>query len=210
MKYNEALQNLQKLTHQKLTDRLMANALGLKSPSTAVYKRTNNVSLTDEEIEKIEHFFKIKLKNRTICEDAVEIKYFESKKLKKTIHNSLVTSAWLDKEIVFDVWKRDPKNLRIIKMPGDRLDGGLYPFRSGDILLVDITKTDTLSPGIYVYTAYEEQYIAVARLAYRVSGKLQLTFNNPCYPTVEYSAEELDSIGFKIIGRVIKNLSFTL
>ena len=61
MQYNDLINRLQNLTDKNLTDRLMMEAFGLKSPSTIVYKRQNNVYVNDDEIKKIELAKKAKI-----------------------------------------------------------------------------------------------------------------------------------------------------
>lgn len=61
MRYNQLIQDLQKLTKEKLTDRRMMSALGLKTPSAITYKKINNSFITDDEIVKIEQSFNVTL-----------------------------------------------------------------------------------------------------------------------------------------------------
>lgn len=73
MRYNDMFNTLKTLTNERLTDRRMQEAFGLKSPSVIVYKRQKNVFLDDEEIKKVEQSFRVTFPKQTIqvAEDAI-------------------------------------------------------------------------------------------------------------------------------------------
>ena len=140
---------------------------------------------------------------------SVEIKYYESPKISDTIKNPVVESIWLDKNMVNNIWRKDEKNLRIIQMPGDYMQGGYNDFSisNSDIVVVDIKSTNVSLSGIYAYTTQNNEFIFIKSIQRVADGSLMFNVFNDKYQSVVYREEELKKIDFKVIGRVIKNLS---
>lgn len=142
--------------------------------------------------------------------DKVELKYYENPSLKVNIKNPLITSMWFDRELVENIWKKDPKNLCIIKMLGDKMNHGEYPLRPDDILIMDITETDPFISGTYVFTTNKDKYIFISRVSRLMDGSYKFMFLNPAYPDKVQTPEEAKELDLKIVGKVVKNLSLTI
>ncbi len=142
--------------------------------------------------------------------DAVEIKYFENPELLDTIKNPAITSIWLDRELVHDVWKRDEKNLRIMQMTGDIMDGGDTPIKNQAMLVIDTSITDIMLSGVYAYTTRDDNFIFINCIKQKIDGRVLFYYWNKNYDDVVYTHADLEKINFKVIGRVIKNLSIGL
>ncbi len=142
--------------------------------------------------------------------EAVEIQYYENPTLIETIKNPIIESIWIDKELVHDVWRKDEKNLRIIQMPGDYMQGGYNDFSiaNKDIVLIDISSRNVSLSGVYAYTTQNEQFIFIKAIQRLADGSLKFNVLNESYQSAVYTPEELKKIDFKVLGRVIKNLSF--
>lgn len=144
----------------------------------------------------------------TVYPDAVEIKYYENELVAGAIKNPKVTSIWIDRELVHDVWNKDEKNLRIMKMLGDCMAGGEFPVSDGDIMLMDISCRDLLSSGIYAYTTNNDSCIFVNIIKFSVDGTITFSYFNKVYEDIVYTMEDLKRVEFKVVGRIIKNLSY--
>ena len=138
---------------------------------------------------------------------AVEIIYFENPELLGSIKNPKISSVWLDKELVHDVWNRDEKNLRVMQMPGDVMFGGDTPIKNQDILIVDTSITDIMLSGVYAFTTRNDNFIFINCIKQKIDGQVLFYYWNKNYDDVIYTHSDLERIGFKVIGRVIKNLS---
>jgi len=139
--------------------------------------------------------------------DAVEIIYYENPNLSDTIKNPAITSIWLDRELVHDIWHKSEKNLRTLQMPGDTMDGSETPIKNKDMLLIDISDRNTQASGIFVCTTREESLIFVNLVKQMPDGSLKFSFKNDKYKEVIYTDNQLKKLGFKVIGRVIKNMT---
>ena len=91
-------------------------------------------------------------------------------------------------------------------MPGDKMDGGDIPFKNGDILLIDKTQTDISFSGVYFYTTNNHEDIFVNNFRKRFDGTIVLGYTNSKYEDSIVSIDQLEAAGYKVIGRVIKNI----
>lgn len=212
MKHSELLQRLQNLTGKKPKLAAIAKILGF-GYSTIGNRATRDSEYSLEEIIKLSHAYKIDLKNNTVTNtssDKVELKYYENPNLNIDIKNPLISSLWFDRELVENIWNKDPKNLRIIKMLGDKMDNGAYPLRNDDILIMDISDTNVTKAGIYAFTTDNDKYMFINGVYRRIDGTYRFYFYNDVYPDRILSDEEVKKADIKIIGRIIKNQSLTI
>lgn len=194
----------------------IADALDVKRQYIAKIK---DKELTEEQFEKIEKKFEIKIPREfsishssdSTVHEMIKIHYWDglSGNCDK-IKNPLITSLWFDREIVYDEWKKDAENLCIIAMPGEEMDGGEYPIRNGNVLLVDESLKDISNSGIYFYTTQNNQRVFVNRIKERFDGTVLFSFANSIYEDRIITREQLKQADFKVVGRVIKNLSLVL
>ena len=139
--------------------------------------------------------------------DAVEIKYYDNPALIETIKNPVVSSIWLDRELVHNIWQRSEDDLRIMQMTGDIMDGGDSPIRNQDMLIIDTTSKDIMHSGVYAYTTIQDSFIFVNGIKQKIDGSVKFNYWNKNYAEVIYNHSDLEKIGFKVLGRVIKNMS---
>lgn len=139
--------------------------------------------------------------------EAIEIKYYENHNLTNTIKNPAISNIWLNKELIHNVWQKDEKNLKIMQMIGDIMDGGSTPIKNQDILVIDTSIKDVMLSGVYAYTTRNDNFIFVNSIKQKIDGSVNFYSWNNNYKEVIYNLSDLEKINFKVIGRVIKNLS---
>ncbi len=214
----DAIVSLQTHTKKIISQKEIAKVLGISA--VALNKRITRQSelKVSEAAKLIAHYgcniladYKNEDDNVSVfsgySENAIEICYYQNPLLKNTIKNSLIISLWLDRELVRNVWKRDEKELRLIKMPGDGMDGGVLPIRNNDLLIIDTNDNDILSSGIYAYTTNEDNLIFINGIKQKMDGSVKFYYFNQNYNETIYNKEDLENVDFKIIGRIIKNMS---
>lgn len=160
-----------------------------------------------EHIKALELKYGMTFQNRITSADAVEIKYLEIPSLMNTIKNPDITSIWLDRELIHNKWRKNEKDLRIIQMPGDTMDNGEYSLKDGDILVIDTTVNNPQRSGIFAYTTQNNTLIFVNGLKQRPDGNVKFYYLNKTYDEVIYRPEQLKEMGFKVIGKLVKNMS---
>lgn len=218
MLITEALQTIQEHVNRPISQTEIAQILG--TTSVAINKRITRSSelKVSEAIKLVNHYgynlFNDFIQNDNLLpnspqnrQDSVEIVYYENPTLDKTIKNPLITSLWLDRELVRDIWKKDETNLRTIKMPGDVMNGGERPIKNRDMLIIDLSSTDILSSGIYAYTTNDDNFIFINGIKQKVDGSVKFYYWNKTYSEAVYKLDDLKKINFKVIGRVIKNMT---
>ena len=86
------------------------------------------------------------------------------------------------------------------------MDGGTYPLKNGDILIIDKSQTDISISGVYFYTTSNNEEVFVNNFRKQFDGTIVLGVTNPKYEDLLVTAEQLEAAGVNIIGRIIKNL----
>lgn len=139
--------------------------------------------------------------------DTVEIKHYENPNLISSIKNPRFLSIWLDSILVHDIWKKNENDLRIMQMTGDSMDGGIEPIRNQDMLVLDLAENNIMLSGIYAYTTRNDNFIFVNGIKQNIDGSVKFFYMNKNYEEILYNLSDLKKIDFKVIGRVIKNMS---
>ena len=177
----------------------------------------NNIkdrTLSEDQVTKIEKALNIDLSSISSysgSSEKIEIHYWgKGLPCEKKLRNPLITSMWFDREVINNVWQKDESALSIISMPGDKMDGGDIPFKNGDILVIDKTQTDISISGIYFYTTNNNEDIFVNNFRKRFDGTIVLGFTNSKYEDSIVTIDQLETAGYKVIGRVIKNIFATI
>lgn len=213
---------LQNKINVKITQTLIGKALKTGRSNISLRVKHNS-ELSEQEIKLIEDYFGILLpknlnndnkveENKSIRfseREYVEIKYWEG--LPDEFKLPELTSKWEDKEIIQNSWCKNYKDLRVIPMLGNRMDGYWYPMRNSDILIIDLSATDLSESGVYFFTTFKGKHLFVRELELQIDGNIDIHwFENRKSGNVIYTKEELENYDFKVIGRIVKNVSFIL
>ena len=174
----------------------------------------NNIKdkpLTQEQIAMIEQALNVDLSpaksGNSSSSEKIELLYWgKGLPCEGKLKNPLVTSMWFDREVINGGWQKDEHNLNIVAMPGDKMDGGDIPFKNGDILIIDRTQTDISISGIYFYTTNNDEDVFVNNFRKRFDGTVVLGYTNSKYEDSIVTIDQLEAAGYKVVGRVIKNI----
>lgn len=218
MQISEILSNLGKCIGKTVTQTEVARVLGMSS--VALNKRlTRGSEFKPSELVTLSNHYNCNLfdmyiqngnlKTKGLFDNSnyVEIKYYNNTKNSSAVKSKQIANLYLDSNLVHNIWNKDERNLCTLKMPGDSMDGGETPIKNNDMLIVDKLSRDISSSGIYAYTTNDENFIFVNGIMLNVDGSVRVLFYNKKYPEITYTQAELDKVNFKIIGRVIKNIS---
>lgn len=201
MKYNACLDSLQNLINFRPTHADIARILNV-NPNALVNRSSRDGNIKPEEIEILEAHYGVNLSgNNTDC---VEIDYININPScgvgTVVLDDAEVTPVRIGKEIIKDLWKATPENLKLFKASGDSMENII---EDGNVLLVDVSRTDYNNGGIFVLTINNDWF--VKRLRLRVTGELDIISDNPKYETETLKPNT--NVEIKVVGRVIKNLS---
>ena len=200
MRYNQLIQDLQKLTKEKLTDRRMMIAFGLKSPSTIVYKRVNNVDVTDDEIVKIEQSFNVTLSDLSE-EDCVKFPILGNVNASMgygvSVYDENQTGTYaLSRKLANDLGIK-ANNADIIFGTGNSMEPTI---KGGDALLVDKNRCE-VSDG-KIYCIRQDGQLKVKRLQRLSKTKIKIISDNKDYEAIILDFKQEPDLDFEIIGEI--------
>ncbi len=92
----------------------------------------------------------------------------------------------------------NPNNVAIIQAKGDSMDGGNYPIKDGDLLMVDESYKEPIHNQVFVVNLGNND-IVVKRINRHWNGRLSLESDNPTHSCINPTKEAT------IIGRVVWN-----
>ena len=217
MKYNDVIDHLQNLTMSKVNTSELAQILDM--PVRTLYTRSyRNSEVTPLELKKIEDYYNINLfKSDTPSNnilsfpagDRIEINYW--KDLPEDLKNPRIVSVWFDKEIIENAWGMSAEHLCIVPMIGDKMAHYWYPIRPNDILIVDTSQDYIMGNGVYFGTSRNNTRFWIREMQVLINNDIEFKGFAPSGDTTKtLSKDQLDEAGFKLIGKVIKNVSFRL
>ena len=202
MRYSVVLDRLQNLTNRKISQAELCKILNIKQ--SAMGNRQNRDSnFSDSEISTLEKHYNVILENDTELIELEHIHINPSCGYGTIVMDEPdITPVKLGKKMIETILKvSDPNNLKTFTASGDSMEDTID---DGNILLVDIGRTDFNNGGIFVITINNDWF--VKRLRKRLSGELDIISDNQSkYPIETYKPE--DNIEIVVKGRVIKNLS---
>lgn len=187
--------------------------------------KMKNDELDDDKLELIENYYNVKLPKHFSIEEkksneetklkgrSYSIQYWQGE-CDDLIKKDGVTDVNADLEIITNEWKAQPENLVFIAMPGEDMNGGVYPFRNKDILIVDTSRNDIHESGIFFCTSHGNTRVYVRRIVEIMTDDIYCvtTVDNARlepYVTKKWTNQQWKQADVKVIGRVINNQSYT-
>lgn len=105
---------------------------------------------------------------------------------------------YFDRRWLKNVLRVNPSNLSIIQAKGNSMDGGSYPIKDGDLLMIDESTKEPVNKQIFV-VRIDSLDLVVKRTDVEWDGTVKLCSNNPDY------GEVIPHNNAEIIGRVVWN-----
>lgn len=211
MRYDKLIEELQNLIGYKPPARVITQVLGFSSTKVYYTRAQRNSEFSDLEVKTLfEYFDPNRVVNSSTLADKVELHYYTNPNLKTKLTVPDVTTVWQDRQIIENIWKRKPENLKVITMLGDKMDYGAYPLRIDDILLIDTADTDVTKSGVYAFTTQNGAYMFINGITRKFDNTYRFFFYNPMYPEKVLTAEDVEKADIQIVGRIFKNLSLTI
>ena len=191
-----------------------AKALAIQ-PASVNKRLSRNSLITKADLKLLENHFEISnLLNISITpneeKDFFKLKYYENKKITNLITNPLIEYINMDSNIV-KLWHLDHNKLKIIAMPGDKMEGSPNSqlcIRNRDVLLMDTASTDINMSGIYAYETLDGTKLQISYVAVMTNSNIRFYYSNDMYPDEVRTEQDLKNLKFKVIGRIVKNLSY--
>lgn len=215
MLYDELLDYLQNLIQAKVTQEEIGNALNVSKQAIAK-KKASGYDFPSFEIEKIKNYLlkkglqnSTKFDNGFSISDRIEIPYWPE--LPDKFKNPKIRSVWFGREVIENKWFVNPEKLFIIPMLGDALSTFWYRINDGDLLIIDTEHNEVIEPAIYFATSRNSSMFWIREIDILANDIIEFhRYTQGGKIVKSYSREELKNLDFKIIGQVIKNISFRI
>lgn len=213
MLYEELLDYLQNLIQRKVTQEEIGNALNVSKQAVAK-KKASGYDFPNFEIEKIKNYLLNKgLQNFTKIDsgfskyDIIEIDYWEftPEEMKNPKYPFVIAQRSSIEE-----WGN---KLCIVAMNGDKMANYWYKIRNNDVLIIDLneTRVNANGSGVYFATSRNNSKFWIREMTELIDDGIEFKAYAPSGQTVrQLTRQQLIEADFKIIGKVVKNVSFTL
>ena len=228
--YFEDLQNLKngKITLFEIAETLInagvSNQKDPKKLANSLSNRSyNDGYLKEEEFNVLEKKYKsnqnmIQMKQQEqvsyaakvdVPDDIIEIPYWEE--LPENLKHPEYSFVLAQRTSIEQGWGLEAENLRIVPMVGDKMTHYWYPIFNRDILIIDISQNHISGNGVYFATSQNNTRFWIREMQVLVNNDVEFKGFAPSGNTTRVlTHRQLEDVNFKIIGKVIKNVSFRL
>lgn len=214
----KAMSYIQLNTDVEITKKEFAKIVGVTEQALQPYRKDKDKHIPDGWIDslinKFGNIFPADITAEETSNKYIIVPYWKcaNKDINEKIRNKNHTERLLDLQFVLEN-NLKPENLVIIAMIGDDMDGGFYPMKNKDILLVDTSRNSVYESGVYFCTSHGNSRVYVRRIIEKMTDGIHCvtTVDNLNYkPLIEkkWTIEDWIAADIQVIGRVIKNLSY--
>lgn len=215
MRFNQVYSALQKLIKAEINQAELGRVLGV-SRANINYKKQANTLLSDEDVKKIETYYKVSLSQNSPCyaakipiDDIIKIPYWSG--LPEELKISDFTCVTAERNVIKNHWYLNPDSLCIVPMFGNKMSNYWYKINDSDILIIDTSHNRIVGNGVYFATSQNNTRFWVREMQNLINNDVEFKAFSPSGNTTRViTKQELDEVDFKVIGKVIKNVSFRL
>ncbi len=213
-----AISIIQLHTGEELTKKDFAKKVEVTEQAIQPYRKNNKKQIPESWIELLVkeygNIFPSDEKTINSSNKYVSVPYFSvgNAEFDEKLRSEKYTEFLLDLQFVIDK-NLKPENLVVVSMMGEDMDGGFYPLKNKDILLVDTSKNEIYQSGVFFCTSHGHTRAYVRRIIEKMTNDVYCvtTVDNPQYKTIiekKWTIEDWKAADIKVIGRVIKNMSY--
>ena len=178
-------------------------------------KKKAGTEIKQKNIEQLENYLNVNLSDNNIkfmsndFDDIIKIPYWNG--LPPELKNPDFSCVTAERKVITHHWNLKPENLCIVSMVGDKMTKYWYPIKNGDILIIDTSKNYIMGNGVYFATSQNNTRYWIREMQILVNDDVEFKGFAPSGNTTRIlTKQELDAVDFKVIGKVIKNVSFRL
>lgn len=224
MKYSVVLERLQNLINYIPDQSELCRITGVKQ-STMSNRSSRNSDFSSDEIVMLNEYYKVNLFTNSVDKleggmqnvkfypvnfsEIVEIPYWEDLPEDLKIPNLNCVTA--EKTFIKTHWYINPDDLRIITMVGNKMSNYWYKINDNDVLIINTSHNFIRGNGVYFATSRNNTRFWIREMQALINDDLQVKGFAPSGETTKiFTPEMLKEFDFKVIGKVIKNVSFRL
>lgn len=219
MKISQKVRELRK--NVKLTQKEFAEAIGVNAKTIAFWEtdkneptKSNLFTICNKFNLPENYFFEnviqnVRSNNQTAEQKFINIPYWEL--LPEHLKSLEVDYIPVQKKVIEIGWKLQPEALRIVPMVGDKMTKYWYQIGEDDLLIIDTNQNEILGNGVYFATSQNNTRFWVREMQNLINNDVQIKGYALSGETVKtFTREQLKEVDFRVIGKVIKNVSFRL
>lgn len=212
MLIDEKIQEIQNLTKRKITYAEIARIFGLTRSAVQNWALRKK-PLEEYQINLIDETFlkqnKTKFFQNNTEDDIVKIPYWSE--LPEELKNPDFTCVTAERKVIENHWYLKPESLCIVPMIGDKMQDYWYRINDRDILIINTEQNYIMGNGVYFATSWNNSRFWIREMQNLINDDVQIKGFAPSGETTKvFTQEELKAVDFRVIGRVIKNVSLTI
>lgn len=214
MLYDELIDYLQNLIQRKITQQDVGEALSITKQAIG-NKKTDNYDFKNFEVERIKKYITGKYNVQMLSKidsslsEIIKIPYWAG--IPEELKHPEYTHVVAQRISIEQGWQVRSKDLCIIPMVGTSMERYWYPMKDGDILIIDTSHNFIRGKNVYFATSRNNTRFWVREMQVLVNDDVEFGAFAPSGNTTRVlNKQELESVGFQVIGRVIKNVSFRI
>jgi hypothetical protein len=222
MKYSVVLERLQNLINYIPDQSELCRITGVKQ-STMSNRSSRNSDFSSDEIVMLNEYYNINLFTNSKLEggmqnvkfypvnvsEIVEIPYWEG--LPDDLKVLNVDYVTAEKNFIQTHWYIEPESLRIVPMVGNKMYNYWYKINDNDVLIIDTSHNFIRGNGVYFATSRNNTRFWVREMQVLYNDDVEFKGFAPSGNTTRVlNKKQLEEVDFKVIGKVIKNVSFRL
>lgn len=216
MRYNVLIERLQNLTKDKANIKEIADIIGV--PARTLYTRgQRNSNFALEEIIQIENYYNISLRQNDASyaakiyppDDIIKIPYWSG--LPDELKIPDFTCVTAERNVIKNHWYLNPDSLCIVPMFGNKMANYWYKINDSDILIIDTSHNKIVGNGVYFATSQNNTRFWIREMQNLINNDVEFKAFSPSGNTTRVmTKQQLEEVDFKVIGKVVKNVSFRL
>lgn len=215
MKINLKIKNLRKKLN--LTQDEFAEKIGVNKKTIVFWENEKNEPTKSNLLQICNicnlpsNYFEqnVTIEEQNYNSEIIKIPYWSE--LPEELKNPDFSCVTAEKNVIVHHWYLDPKNLCIVPMVGDKMAHYWYPIADKDILIVNTEQNYIMGNGVYFATSRNNTRLWIREMQALINDDVQIKSFAPSGEIVKvFTPQQLKEVDFKIIGKVIKNVSFRL
>lgn len=219
MLLDEYLNDLQKFTKNRVTYEDVAKTLKLKGKQSVGMRIRRKQVLKDWEIELLDSAFKNNNQSTNSTHNAAAAAKLPSDIIKIPYWSGLpdelkipdFTCVTAEYNVIKNHWCLNPYSLCIVPMFGNKMANYWYKINDSDILIIDTSHNKIVGNGVYFATSQNNTRFWIREMQVLVNNDVEFKGFAPSGNTTRVmTKQQLEDVDFKVIGKVIKNVSFRL
>jgi len=214
----QAISYIQLYSNEEITKKEFAKKVNVTEQALQPYRKDSSKQIPDSWISFLEkeygYIFPSQKNVLNASNKFITVPYWScgNPRVDEMVKSDDYTEFLLDLQFVIKK-KLKPENRVVVAMIGEEMDGGFYPLKNKDILLIDTSRNHIYESGVFFCTSHNNSRVYIRRFVEVMTEGIHAitTVDNPVYKNIvekQWNKNDWVSADIKVIGRVVKNMSY--